>query len=176
MIIEKYYSKNKKKRNFNVDKHYNLEKPILRHIQDYILVKERNATCQEPSRKIRFPERETLKWIRLYVSQKAFHYHFSNKIERITNNRMLRPLAMESGEFVAADYEGSVREPVANAFEGDEPPCPGEVSDWVLSQIQEVSQLLGVSFERHKDEAIKLFSAIKASWRGNVPSGRRVKV
>ncbi|CAL5341337.1 unnamed protein product [Camellia sinensis] len=46
---------------------------------------------------------------------------------------------------------------------------PEEVSAWVLSRINEVSQLQGVSFEGHEEEALRLFSALEESWRGEVP-------
>ena len=38
--------------------------------------------------------------------------------------------------------------------DGDEALSPEEVSDWVLSQISEVSRVLGVTFESHEQEAM----------------------
>ncbi|CAL5342473.1 unnamed protein product [Camellia sinensis] len=53
----------------------------------------------------------------------------------------------------------------------DQLPSLDEVSDWVLDHISEVSKFLGVSFEGHEDEALKLFSAIEASWTGGGVGG-----
>lgn len=57
----------------------------------------------------------------------------------------------------------------------DHPPSSDEVSDWVLDRISEVSKFLGVSFEGHKDEALKLFSAIEASWTGGGMGGQAMQ-
>ena len=45
-----------------------------------------------------------------------------------------------------------------------------EVSEWVLCQINEVSRLLGVTFEGHEKEAMRLFSAIEDTWRSKLPA------
>ncbi|GMP34337.1 hypothetical protein CsSME_00007246 [Camellia sinensis var. sinensis] len=47
----------------------------------------------------------------------------------------------------------------------DKVPLAEEVSDWVLEQINDVNWLLGLSFEGHEDEALRLFSVVEASWR-----------
>ena len=39
-----------------------------------------------------------------------------------------------------------------------------------MCQISEVSRLLGVTFEGHELEAKRLFSAIEATWRSNLPA------
>ncbi|CAL5419966.1 unnamed protein product [Camellia sinensis] len=59
----------------------------------------------------------------------------------------------ETDMLIAAE-EGRESE-VEKVFLGDDPPYAEEVSAWVLDQINEVSQLLGVSFEGHEDEAMK---------------------
>ncbi|GMP85134.1 hypothetical protein CsSME_00038413 [Camellia sinensis var. sinensis] len=74
----------------------------------------------------------------------------------------------EQDMLIAAE-EGRESE-VEKVFLGDDPPYAEEVSAWVLDQISEVRQLLGVSFEGHEDEAMKLFSVIEESWRGGAPS------
>ena len=51
-----------------------------------------------------------------------------------------------------------------NGGEGEEIFGPDEVLDWVLCQINEVSRLLGVTFEGHG-----LFQSIEATWRSNLP-------
>lgn len=48
-------------------------------------------------------------------------------------------------------------------FQGTDPLQPEEVLAWVLSRINEVGQYLGVSFEGHEVEALKLFSTIEES-------------
>ena len=45
---------------------------------------------------------------------------------------------------------------------------PDEVSKWVWRQIGAVSKLLGVTFEGHEREAMRLFSAIENSRRRNI--------
>ena len=52
---------------------------------------------------------------------------------------------------------------------GEESLAPEEVSEWVMSQIDEVSRLLGVTFEGHEQEAMRLFSAIEDTWMSNFP-------
>ena len=47
---------------------------------------------------------------------------------------------------------------------------PEEVSEKVLGQISEVSKMLGVTFEGHEIEAMRLFSAIEDSWRSKLPA------
>ncbi|GMP85128.1 hypothetical protein CsSME_00038410 [Camellia sinensis var. sinensis] len=56
-------------------------------------------------------------------------------------------------------------------------PSNSAVSEWVLERISEVSCLLGVSFEGHEAEAMRLFSAIEASRRpGSSGSGKTSSV
>ncbi|KAI7984016.1 hypothetical protein LOK49_LG15G02449 [Camellia lanceoleosa] len=58
-----------------------------------------------------------------------------------------------------------------SALDGLEMPSPEAVSEWVLSRIADVSRLLGVSFEGHEAEALRLFTAVEHSWRqGASPS------
>lgn len=71
-------------------------------------------------------------------------------------------LVMEIVESDAVEV-GTNRKTMTIGFEGDKPPGPGEISAWVLSQIKEVSSLIGVSFVRLEEEAMRLFSAIEAS-------------
>ncbi|GMP55259.1 hypothetical protein CsSME_00020125 [Camellia sinensis var. sinensis] len=54
-------------------------------------------------------------------------------------------------------------------------PSPEEVSKWVLERISEVSRVLGLSFERHEEKVLRLFSAVKESWRKGTPSKAGVK-
>lgn len=58
----------------------------------------------------------------------------------------------------------------------DHPPSSDEVSDWVLDRISEVSKFLGVSFEGHEDQALRLFSAIEVSWSGGGVGREEVQV
>ncbi|GMP65641.1 hypothetical protein CsSME_00026350 [Camellia sinensis var. sinensis] len=83
---------------------------------------------------------------------------------------VLLPLAMEIGESTVVEV-GTVSETPVTGFQGNDPLGLGEVSAWVLPQIKEVSSLLGVSFVGH-EEAMKLFSAIEASWRGTDSVGQ----
>ncbi|KAI8011637.1 hypothetical protein LOK49_LG06G03126 [Camellia lanceoleosa] len=54
-------------------------------------------------------------------------------------------------------------------------PSVSEVLNWVLRRISEVSQLLGISFEGHEAEAMRLFSAVDMSWRNGVSSTEVVR-
>ncbi|KAI8019334.1 Developmentally-regulated G-protein 2 [Camellia lanceoleosa] len=58
----------------------------------------------------------------------------------------------------------------------DHPLSSNEVSDWVLDRISKVSKFLGVSFEGHEDEALRLFSVIEASWSGEGVGREEVQV
>ena len=52
---------------------------------------------------------------------------------------------------------------------------PEEVSKKVLSQISEVSRILGVTFEGFEQVAMRLFSAIEVTWKGKMPKkGQKV--
>ncbi|THG17801.1 hypothetical protein TEA_015414 [Camellia sinensis var. sinensis] len=82
---------------------------------------------------------------------------------------------METVESDAVEV-GTNKKTTATGFEGGEPPGPGEVSTWVLSQMKEVSSLLWVSFVGHEKEAMRLFSAIEASWRGSALMGKQIQV
>ncbi|KAI8021923.1 hypothetical protein LOK49_LG03G02009 [Camellia lanceoleosa] len=84
---------------------------------------------------------------------------------------VIYPLAMET-ESVAVTRVETTSETMRNGFKGQDLLGLGEV----LSQIQEVSCLLGVSFVGHEDEAMKLFSAIEASWRGSAHLGKQLQV
>ena len=65
--------------------------------------------------------------------------------------------------------------PMGNVQDGSYTGCgegvvltPEEVSDKVLGQINDVSRLLGVTFEGYEQEAMTLFSAIEATWRSKM--------
>ncbi|GMQ02899.1 hypothetical protein CsSME_00048925 [Camellia sinensis var. sinensis] len=52
---------------------------------------------------------------------------------------------------------------------GLEDPSIDAVSEWVLRRISEVNRSLGVSFEGHETEALRLFIVVETSWRQGVP-------
>ncbi|KAI8009722.1 hypothetical protein LOK49_LG06G02227 [Camellia lanceoleosa] len=62
----------------------------------------------------------------------------------------------------SADDDPEDDDPKENFYSGDGLPQPEEVSDWVLSRINEVSQLLGVLFEGHEAEALQLFRPLRS--------------
>ncbi|CAL5423730.1 unnamed protein product [Camellia sinensis] len=93
---------------------------------------------------------------------------WANMADKLAMVIWLTEEGTETDMLIAAE-EGRESE-VEKVFLGDDPPYAEEVSAWVLDQINEVRQLLGVSFEGHEDEAMKLFSVIEESWRGGAPS------
>ncbi|KAI7985573.1 Boron transporter 4 [Camellia lanceoleosa] len=58
----------------------------------------------------------------------------------------------------------------SEGFSGEDIPSAEAMSQWVLDRISEVSRCLGLSFEGHEEEAMRLFGAVEASWRLGTPS------
>lgn len=83
---------------------------------------------------------------------------------------VLQSLAVDRGNQEGLMGPTQVQFEDSNVFGRNGIPAAEDVSDWVLKRITEVSQLLGLSFKGYKEEALRLFSAIEASWRKGSPS------